>query len=69
MKLLVQKHKEKRKELHFGFMDLEKANYKVCREGLWRVLDECGVDRYLIRSMNSLYNGSRACVRLGSRME
>ena len=30
------------------------------------MLHEYGVDEYLIRSMNSLYNESRACVRLGS---
>ena len=32
------------------------------------MLHECGADGYLIRSMNSLYNGSRAFVRLGSRV-
>ena len=42
-------------------MDLEKFT-------LWRVLHECGVDGYLIRSMSSLYNESRVCVRLGSRV-
>ena len=68
LKQLVEKYREKRKELHVAFMDLEKAYDKVCREELWRVLHECGVDGYLIRSMSSLYNGSRACVRLGSRV-
>ena len=36
---------------------------------MWRVLHECGVDEYLIRSMSSLYNGCRACVWLGSRVD
>ena len=49
-------------------MDLGKAYDKVYREALWRVLHECGFNGYLIRSMSSLYNGSRACVRLGSRV-
>ena len=49
-------------------MDLEKAYDKVCREELRRVLHECGVDGYLIRSMSSVYEGIRACVRLGSRL-
>ena len=31
-------------------------------------MHECGVDGYLIRSMSSLYNGSRACMRLGRRV-
>ena len=63
---LVEKYREKRKELHVAFMDLEKAYDKVCREELWRVLHECGVNGHLIRS--SLYNGSRKCVRLGNRL-
>ena len=49
-------------------MDLEKGYDKLCREAVWRILHECGVDGYLIRSVTSLYNGSRACVRLGSRV-
>ena len=49
-------------------MDLEKEYDKVCRVELWRVLHECGVDWYLIRSTSSLYEGSRACVKLGSRL-
>ena len=65
---MVEKYREKRKEFDVTFMDPEKAYDKVCREALWRVLHECGVDGYLIRSMSSLYNGSRACVRLGSRL-
>ena len=60
-------HREKRKGLHVVFIDLEKAYDKVCREELWRVLHECGV-QYLIRGMSRLYNGSRACVKLSSRV-
>ena len=41
---------------------------EVCGKELWRVLHECEVDGYLIRSIGSLYEGSRVCVRLGSRV-
>ena len=68
MKQLVEKYRESRRELHVAFMDLDKADDKVCREALWRVLHEGGIDGYLIRSMSSLYNGCRACVKLGSRV-
>ena len=68
LKQLVEKYRAKRKELHVAFMDLEKTLNKVCREELRRKLHACGVDGYLIRSISSLYNGSRACVRLGSRV-
>ena len=49
-------------------MNLEKAYDKVYKEELWRVLHECGVDGYLSRSMSSLYDWSRACVRFGTRI-
>ena len=68
MKQLFEKHGGKRKELHATFMGLEKVYDKLCREALWRVLYECGVDGRLIRSMSSLYNGSISCVRLGIRV-
>ena len=68
LKQLVGKYSEKWKELYVAFMDLEKAYDKVCREALWMVLHECGVDEYLIRSMSSLYTGTRACIRLDSRV-
>ena len=62
---MIKKYREKRKELYIAFIDLEKVYDKVCRGELWRVRRECGVDGYLTRSMNSLYDGSRAYVRLG----
>ena len=54
--------------MYNAFMNLEKAYDEACREELWMLLDEFGVDGYLIRSMISLYDGSTACVRLGSRV-
>ena len=58
LKQLVKKCREKRKELHVAFMDLEKTYDK-----LWRVLHECGVDGYLIKSMGSSYYGIMSCVK------
>ena len=56
LKQLAEKYREKMQELHIAFMDLEKGYDKVCRESLWGLMHECGVDGYLIRNMNSLYN-------------
>ena len=66
MKQLVGKYREKRKGLYIAFMDLEKACDEVCREELWRVLNECRIDGSLIRSVSSLYGESSIYVRLGS---
>ena len=65
---MVEKCREKGKELYVAFMSLEKAYGKVCREALWKVLHECGVNGYLIRSMSSFYDGSMVYVKLGSRV-
>ena len=54
-------------ETYVTFMDLEKAYDKVCREELWMVLDEY-VDGIMIRSMNSFYDGSVACLRFEGRV-
>ena len=68
-KYLVDLYKDKREDQHVTFMDLEKAYYNPCREETWRVLHEYRVDGYLIKSTSSLYEGSRAYVRLDSRVE
>ena len=47
LKQLVEKYREKKKELCVAFTDLEKAYDKVCREALWKFLHECRVDGYL----------------------
>ena len=36
LKQLVENHREKRKKLYGGFMDLEKAYNKACSEEMWR---------------------------------
>ena len=46
-------------------MNLEKAYDKICRDELWRVLHECGVDVLLIWSISILYDKSMAYVKLG----
>ena len=54
-------------EVYVAFIDLEKVYNKVRRE-LWRLLHEYRVDVYLFRSMCSLHDGSKECVRVGSRV-
>ena len=44
--------------MYIASMDLEKAYDRVCREELWRVLDECGVKEYLVIGMKSPYERS-----------
>ena len=53
---LVEIYIEK-KELYGVYIDIKKTYDEVSREELWRVLYECGVEDYLVRSMSSLYDG------------
>ena len=43
-------------------MNLDKAYDKICRKELWSVLYDC-VEDYLVRNMNSLYDGRRSCAK------
>ena len=47
-----------------SFVDLEKADYKVCREELWVVLQKLSVSGDLIRAIRAMYQPSEACVRV-----
>ena len=49
--------------MYIASMDLEKAYDRVCREELWRVLDECGVKEYLVMGMKSPYERSGMCAK------
>ena len=66
LKQLIEKYKEKTKELHKAFMDLKKAYKNVCRQTLWKVLYEGRVDDYLVDGAKSLYKGNRVCAKWGN---
>ena len=40
LRMIVEKFREKKKDLYMCFMDLEKAYDRVCREKMWLVLEE-----------------------------
>ena len=45
----MQKHREKQKELHMVFIDLEKAYDRVPRQEVWRCMREKGVpEKYVM---------------------
>jgi hypothetical protein len=62
---VVEKYLEKGKKVYSAFIDLEKAYDKVSRKGLWKVLEIYGVQGRLLQAVQSFYQDSKACVRVG----
>ncbi|VDP17722.1 unnamed protein product, partial [Heligmosomoides polygyrus] len=56
VRLLIEKHREKRKPVHLAFLDLEKDFDRVARELIWYALREPGVPEELIEWVRILYS-------------
>ena len=65
---ICEKYLAKGKDVYFAFMDLEKAYDRVDRGAMWSVLGMYGVDGKLLNAVKSLYDDSKACVRVGNEM-
>ena len=67
LKQIFKKSWEYGKDLFACFVDLEKANDRVPRDKLWKVLQEYAVNGQLLRAIKSFYCRPKVCVRVNGK--
>ena len=63
LRVLMEKYREGHKELHCGFVDLEKAFDKVPREELWYCMTKSRVAEKYVKVVQDMYEDSVTSVR------
>ncbi|GKC85344.1 integrator complex subunit 11 [Tanacetum coccineum] len=59
---LMEKYRERQKDLHLAFLDLEKAYESVPRKLIWKTLNDRGTPMRYIKVSQDMYEGARTCV-------
>ncbi|GJZ57205.1 retrovirus-related pol polyprotein LINE-1 [Tanacetum coccineum] len=60
---LMKKYRERQRDLHMAFLDLEKAYDSVPRELIWKTLVNKGTSKRYIKIIRDMYDGAKTRVR------
>uniref|UniRef100_A0A914VKP3 Reverse transcriptase domain-containing protein n=1 Tax=Plectus sambesii TaxID=2011161 RepID=A0A914VKP3_9BILA len=63
LRILIEKHREKRQPLHFAFIDMEKAYDRVPRDLIWWALRKKRIPEQYVRIIQDMYSKAQAAVR------
>ena len=63
LRMLMEKYRKGRRELHCVFVDLEKAYDRVLRKELWYCIRKSGIVEKYVRLVQNMHEGSETVVR------
>ena len=68
LRQLQEQFLHKNKQLYFVFVDLEKAFDRVPRKVLWWAMRKIGLEEWIVRLVQALYDGTKCRVRVNGKL-